>query len=83
MVKGNGWLLWLMAIGNQSAQDIDKAIDWRTVARMLNLRNVLQLVDDGFDDGAFAEQETIAQRQQSLFHVALKFGDQLNACGVE
>ena len=60
MVKGDGWLLWLMAIGNQSTQDVDKAVDWRTVARMLNLRTVLQLVNDRFDDGALAEQQTIA-----------------------
>ena len=60
MVKGDGWLLWLMAIGNQSTQDVDKAVDWRTLARMLNLRTVLQLVNDRFDDGALAEQQTIA-----------------------
>ena len=50
---------------------------------MLNLRDVLQLVNDGFDNGAFAEQETVAQRHQSLFHIAFEFGDELNACGVE
>jgi hypothetical protein len=41
VVKGDGWLLWLLVIGNQSTQDVDKAVDWRTVARRLNLRNVL------------------------------------------
>jgi len=33
----NSWLLRLMAIGNQSAQDVDKAVDRRTMPRMLNL----------------------------------------------
>ncbi len=83
MVKGDRRLLRLMAIGNQSPQNIDKAIDGRAMARMLNLRNVLQLVDDGFNDGAFAEHQTVIEGDQSLFHVALEFGDELNACGFE
>ena len=51
MVKSDGGLLGLMTVGNQSAYNVDEAVDRRTMARMLNLRNVLQLVDDGFDDG--------------------------------
>jgi hypothetical protein len=50
MVKRNRGLLWLMAIGNQSTQNVDKAIDGRAMARMLNLRNVLQLVNNRFND---------------------------------
>jgi carbon dioxide concentrating mechanism protein CcmM len=37
----NGRLLGLMTVGNQSTQDIDKAVYRRTMARMLNLRDVL------------------------------------------
>jgi len=53
------------------------------MTRMLNLRDVLQLVDDRFDNGALAEHQTVIERRQSLFHVALEFGDELNACGLE
>lgn len=83
MVNCNRRLLWLMAIGNQSAQNIDKAVNWRAMARMLNLRNVLQLVDDGFNNGALAQHQTVAQGHQSLFHIAFEFGDDLNACGLQ
>jgi hypothetical protein len=83
-------LLWLMAIGNQSAQEVDKAIDWRTRTRMLDLRDVLQLVNDRFDTAfgalrvrALAEHQTVIQGHQALFHVALELGDELNACGFE
>ena len=43
----------------------------------------LQLVDDGFNDGALAEEQTVIQRHQSLLHVALELGDELDACGLE
>lgn len=55
VVDGNRRLLGLMAIGNQSAKNIDKAIDWRAMTRMLDLRNVFQLVDNRFDNGALAQ----------------------------
>jgi hypothetical protein len=48
-----------VTVGNQSADDIDQAIDWAAVARMLNLGNVLQMVSDGFDDGTLTQQQTI------------------------
>ncbi len=41
VVDGDRGLLRLVAISNQSTQDVDKAIDRRTMARMLDLRNVL------------------------------------------
>ncbi len=72
VVKCNGRLLGLMAISNQSAENIDKAIDWRTMTRMLDLRNVLQLVDDGFDNRALVKGQTVIERHQSLFHIALE-----------
>lgn len=55
MFEGNRGFLGLVAISNQSAQDIDQAIDGRAVTRMLNLRNVFQLIDDAFDDGTLAQ----------------------------
>ena len=49
------------------------------MARMLNLRDILQLVDDGFDNRALAEHQTVIEGHQSLFHVALELDEQLNA----
>lgn len=53
------------------------------MSRMLDLRDVLQLVDDRFDNGTLAKHQTVSQGHQSLFHVALELGDELNACGFE
>lgn len=53
------------------------------MARMLNLGNVLQLVDDAFDNRTLSQHQTIIEGHQPLFHVALELCDQPNACGVE
>ncbi|BAY54145.1 hypothetical protein NIES2135_09590 [Leptolyngbya boryana NIES-2135] len=53
------------------------------MARMLNLGNVLQLVDDAFDNRAFSQHQTVIERHQSLFHVAFELGHELNASRFE
>ncbi len=79
MVKGNRGFLGLVAIGNQSANNVDQAIDRRAVTGMLDLGNVFQLVNNGFDDGAFPQQQAVCQGHQAIFHIALEFGKYLGA----
>lgn len=43
------------------------------MARMFDSRDVLQLVDDGFDNRALAEQQKVVKGHHSLFHVALEW----------
>jgi hypothetical protein len=50
---------------------------------MLNLRNIFELVNDGFDHGAFAQQVFVFQQHQVVAHVASELGDQSNALGFE
>ncbi|MBD1825895.1 hypothetical protein H6F51_25820 [Cyanobacteria bacterium FACHB-DQ100] len=59
MVDGNEGLLRLMAVGNQATDQVDQAVNRETMARMLNLRDVLELVDDRLDDGAFSEKQAV------------------------
>lgn len=53
------------------------------MAGVLDLRDVLELVDDSFHDGAFAEQQLIDQRHQPVLHVGLEAGNQLKAKGFQ
>ena len=78
MVKCNRGFLGLVAIGNQAANDVNQAIDGRAVPRVFNLGNVLQLVNDGFDDGTLAQEQTVTQGHQTILHIAFEFGDQLD-----
>ena len=48
------------------------------MARVFNLRDILELVNDGFDEGTFTEQEPIAQQHQLVLHVDFELGDQFN-----
>lgn len=47
-------LFLLMAVSKESSNQMDNKIRRATMTRMLNLRDVLELVNDGFDDGSFA-----------------------------
>jgi hypothetical protein len=58
----DSWFFGLPGVSNQSGQDIDDKIDRATVAGMLNLGLVLQLVIDRLDDVAFAQQELVNQQ---------------------
>ena len=49
------------------------------MARMFDLRDVFELVIDGFDNRALAQQELIDQRQELVFHIATYTGDQFDA----
>jgi hypothetical protein len=49
LVHSDSWLFWLMAVSDQSTENIDKAVDWRAVSRVFYLGNVLQR---GFDRNA-------------------------------
>ncbi len=79
MVKGDRGFLGLVTISNQSAHNIDQAVNRRTVTRMLDLRNVLQLVNDSFDDSAFSQQQAVCQEHQTIFHLTFEFGNQLHS----
>lgn len=53
-------------------------VDWATMTGMFNLRDILELVDDGFNDGTFTQQQFVAQQHQLVLHVGFELGDQFN-----
>ena len=48
-----------MAVGNKSGKQMHDKIGGTAMPRMLDLRNILELVNDGLDDRPFAQQELI------------------------
>jgi hypothetical protein len=50
-----GGFLGLMAVGNEATEEIDEEVRDAAMARVLDLRDVLQLIDNGFDYYAFSE----------------------------
>ena len=43
-----------MAVGNQARDQIDKGVDRATMAGMLDLTDVFELIIDGLNDGPLA-----------------------------
>ena len=44
---------------------------------VFDLREIFELIDDGFDNRPFAQQEFIGHRQQLIFRVGSELGNQL------
>ena len=63
------WIFVLKAVGKQSSYQMDDKIDRAAVTRMLNLRNILQLVDDGLNDGSFPQQQFVRKVHEMILHV--------------
>ena len=43
-----------MEVGNKARDQVDQKVDWATMAGMLNLADVFELIVDGLDDGSLA-----------------------------
>ena len=67
----------LMAVGNEPSDQMYHEIDGTAMARMLDLRNILELVDNGLDNDPFAHQQFIGKVHETIFHVFAQSGDEM------
>ena len=58
-----------MAVGDQATNEIDQEVDLAAMTGMFDLRDILKLVNDRFDDGTLMQQELIRQRDEHIFHL--------------
>jgi hypothetical protein len=49
----------LMAVGNEPGNQMHDKIHGTAMTRVLDLRNILELVDNGLDNGPFTHQEFV------------------------
>src|SRR6266567_2471412 len=68
-----------MTVGNEPSNQMNHKIGGTTMTRMLDLRNILELVDNGFDNRSFAQQELIRQMHELVFHVFAQPSDELES----
>lgn len=45
---------------------------------MLNLGDILELVNDGFNDRLATQQDAIGHRHELVLHIAAQLGDELD-----
>jgi len=72
-------LFVLMAVGNESGDQMHDNIDRTAMARVLNLRDILELVDDRLDDGSFAHQQFIRKVHEMVLHVFAQPGNEVES----
>jgi len=63
-VKAKRRLFGLAAISNQAANQVDKEIHWASMPGMFDLRDIFELVNNRFNNGAFTQQNLIENRKR-------------------
>ena len=71
------WLFVLKAVGKKSSYQMDDKIDRAAVTSMLNLRNILELVNDGLNDGSFTQPQFVRKVHEMILHVLAQSGDEM------
>lgn len=72
-----------MAVGNEPCHQVDQEVDGTAMARMLNVRDVFELIGDGLDDGTFAQEELVRPVEQAIVHVFAQLRDFVQSLGDE
>lgn len=70
-----------MAIGDETREQVDNEVERAAVARVLDLRNVLELIDNRLDERPLAQQEPIGECEELLAHVLAQFRDEPQSVG--
>ena len=76
--KMQGRFLGLVGVSDQATDHIDHEVGEAAVTGVFNLRDIFQLVNDGFDDGTLPLPEFVSHVHQAVFHVGFELGDELD-----
>jgi hypothetical protein len=71
-----------MTVGNEAAKEINEEGGDTAVAGVLDLGEMLELSDNGFDHDAPAQAQFVPEGQEAVCPVALDWGDEPNTPGV-
>ena len=58
--------LGLVAIGSEARKQVDQEVVWAAVARVLDLADILELINDRLDERAFAQEQLVGERQEHV-----------------
>ena len=72
-------LFVLMTVSKKPSKQMHDKIGGAAMARMLNLRNVFELITNRLDDGAFAHQEFIGKEHEMIFHPFAQTRDEMKS----
>jgi hypothetical protein len=69
LIEMQAWFFVLMAVGNEPSNQMHDTIGRTAMARMLDLRDILELIDNGLDNRPFAQQELVGEMDEPIVHV--------------
>jgi hypothetical protein len=72
-------LFVLMAVGKKPSDQMHHKIDGTAMTRVLDLRDILELIDNRLDNRPFTQQEFIRKVHELIFHVFAQPGDELES----
>jgi hypothetical protein len=78
-IEVKGRLLGLVAIDSKASVQMHQEVDGTAVAGGRDLTDILELIDDGLDEGAFAQEQLVGEGHEDVVHVIAQFGDQQEA----
>ena len=61
-----------MRISRQTTNEIDHKVSKATMTGVFNLRDILELINDGFQDATLAEQQFVREQNQAVFILDLR-----------
>ena len=70
-----------MAICGGAREQVDHEVERAAVARVLNLRDVLELVNDRLDERTCAKQQPVVGVNELVAQVLAQFGDEAQPSG--
>ncbi len=82
-LQAEGRLLGLVAVGDQSRHKVNQEIVRATMAGVLDLADVLELVVDALNERPLAKQQFVGVGEPPFAHVLAHFGDQPQPMGRE
>jgi len=76
-------LLGLVTVGDEPCEQVDEEIDGTAMTRVLNLRDVLEVVNDGLNEGTLAQEQLVGERHEGVAHILAQVRDEPEALGEE
>jgi predicted transcriptional regulator len=68
-----------LAPGKETSEQMHQEVERAAVTRMLDLTDILEVINDGLDQGPFAQEQLVGEMEQLIAHVLAQLGDQLEA----
>lgn len=72
-----------MGVGDDAGNNIHEAVHDAAMAGMLDLRDILELIVDRFDNESLTQDDSVNEGHEPVLHIFPHCGDELESSGHE